>query len=278
MTTLTSGDGSTTVKPHFAPLGGGRDGGVVIFLEDTSLIAERVQQAKLAALGRLSASIAHEIRNPIGAMSHAGQLLAESPGISGEEHRLTDIIRVNARRVSQIVESVLALSRRDKTRPERLQVMPWLEDFAREFTQTLELYQGAVTVVEGSEQPRSRHGSDALASGDLESLRQCGEIRERHGGRDRGRAALRTSRDSRDDRSSRSRTADPGSIPRTWRRSSSRSTRGNPAALASACTSRESSRNATALRCGTTRGSGAAAPSAWFSRTLVVGILVRQPI
>ena len=150
ITTITSADGSTTVKPHFAPLGGGRDGGVVIFLEDTSLIAERVQQAKLAALGRLSASIAHEIRNPIGAMSHAGQLLAESPAISGAEHRLTDIIRVNARRVSQIVESVLSLSRRDKTHPERLQVAPWIEDFAREFTQTLELYEGAVTVVDGS--------------------------------------------------------------------------------------------------------------------------------
>jgi two-component system, NtrC family, sensor histidine kinase PilS len=150
ITTITSADGSTTVKPHFAPLGDGRDGGVVIFLEDTSLIAERVQQAKLAALGRLSASIAHEIRNPIGAMSHAGQLLAESPAISGAEHRLTDIIRVNARRVSQIVESVLSLSRRDKTHPERLQVTPWIEDFAREFTQTLELYEGAVTVVDGS--------------------------------------------------------------------------------------------------------------------------------
>ena len=125
--TFTSADGSTSIQPHFAPLGGGRHSGVVIFLEDTSLIADRVQQAKLAALGRLSASIAHEIRNPIGAMSHAGQLLAESPSIGADEQRLTDIIRVNARRVSQIVESVLALSQRDKTRPERLQLNPWLE-------------------------------------------------------------------------------------------------------------------------------------------------------
>jgi two-component system, NtrC family, sensor histidine kinase PilS len=122
----------------------------VIFLEDTSLIADRVQQAKLAALGRLSASIAHEIRNPIGAMSHAGQLLAESPGIGEDGQRLTDIIRVNARRVSQIVESVLALSRRKKTQPERLQILPWLEDFAREFVQTLELYEGAVAVTDSS--------------------------------------------------------------------------------------------------------------------------------
>ncbi len=143
-----SEDGTTTIRPHFAPLGSGRSTGAVIFLEDTSLIAERVQQAKLAALGRLSASIAHEIRNPIGAMSHAGQLLAESERIGSEEQRLTDIIRLNARRVSQIVESVLALSRRDQTRPERLQITPWLEDFAREFAQTLELYEGAVAVVD----------------------------------------------------------------------------------------------------------------------------------
>jgi two-component system sensor histidine kinase PilS (NtrC family) len=128
-------------------LSAGKDGGVVIFLEDTSLIAERVQQAKLAALGRLSASIAHEIRNPLGAMSHAGQLLAESPGMGQAEHRLTDIIRVNSRRVSHIVESVLALSRRAPAHPERLQLVPWVEDFTREFVQTLELYEGAVGLV-----------------------------------------------------------------------------------------------------------------------------------
>ena len=147
---FSSADGSTNILPHFAPLGENRSGGVVIFLEDTSLIADRVQQAKLAALGRLSASIAHEIRNPIGAMSHASQLLAESPGIGEDGQRLTDIIRVNARRVSQIVESVLALSRRKQTQPERLQLLPWLEDFAGEFVQTLELYEGAVAVTESS--------------------------------------------------------------------------------------------------------------------------------
>ena len=145
---FSSPDG-TNIQPHFAPLASGRDGGVVIFLEDTSLIAERVQQAKLAALGRLSASIAHEIRNPLGAMSHAGQLLAESPSMGKDEHRLTDIIRLNARRVSQIVESVLALSRREAARPESLQLVPWVEDFTREFVQTLELYEGAVTLKPG---------------------------------------------------------------------------------------------------------------------------------
>jgi two-component system sensor histidine kinase PilS (NtrC family) len=145
---FSSPDGAN-IQPHFAPLSSGRSGGVVIFLEDTSLIAERVQQAKLAALGRLSASIAHEIRNPLGAMSHAGQLLAESPSMGNDEHRLTDIIRLNARRVSQIVESVLALSRREAARPESLQLVPWVEDFVREFVQTLELYEGAVSLAPG---------------------------------------------------------------------------------------------------------------------------------
>jgi two-component system sensor histidine kinase PilS (NtrC family) len=147
---LTSADGTTTIIPHFASMGSEHSGGTLIFLEDTSLLAERVQQTKLASLGRLSASIAHEIRNPLGAMSHAGQLLAESPDIGPEERRLTDIIRVNGTRVSQIVESVLALSRRDKTRPERVQLKPWIEEFVQEFVQTLELTEDAVTVLDST--------------------------------------------------------------------------------------------------------------------------------
>lgn len=147
---FSSADNSTVINPHFAPLGSDRSGGTLIFLEDTSLLAERVQQTKLAALGRLSASIAHEIRNPVGAVSHAGQLLAESPTGGEDERRLTDIIRVNSRRVSQIIDSVLALSRRDKTEPEQLALKPWLDDFAREFVQTLELYEGTVTVSESN--------------------------------------------------------------------------------------------------------------------------------
>lgn len=139
-------DGSTNIQPHFAPLGADRTDGTMIFLEDTSLIAERVQQTKLAALGRLSASIAHEIRNPLGALSHAGQLLAESPQIGPDEHRLTDIIRVNSNRVSQIVESVLALSKGETARPKRIELRAWAAVFATEFVQTQELYEDAVAV------------------------------------------------------------------------------------------------------------------------------------
>ncbi len=144
---FSSADGSTTITPHFAQLGNERDGGTLIFLEDMSMLAERAQTTKLASLGRLSASIAHEIRNPVGAMSHAGQLLAESPAITDSERRLTDIIRVNSTRVSQILESMLTLSRRDTTQPERVPLTPWLNQFCREFVQTLELFEGTVRCV-----------------------------------------------------------------------------------------------------------------------------------
>ena len=82
--TFVAKDGSI-INTYIAPLGPDAQGPALLFLEDASILVDRVQQSKLAALGRLSASIAHEIRNPIGALSHAGQLLAESPVIGAEE-------------------------------------------------------------------------------------------------------------------------------------------------------------------------------------------------
>jgi len=141
-------DGARVIQPHFAPLGGVSPGPTLIFLEDTSLMAERVQQGKLAALGRLSASIAHEIRNPVGAMSHAGQLLAESPSIGPDERRLTDIIRNNSERVSTIINNVLQLSRREATRPTRLTIGDWIEDFLPEFCETMQVSRGRIGFTE----------------------------------------------------------------------------------------------------------------------------------
>jgi two-component system sensor histidine kinase PilS (NtrC family) len=141
-------DGARVIQPHFAPLGGAAPGPTLIFLEDTSLMAERVQQGKLAALGRLSASIAHEIRNPVGAMSHAGQLLAESPVIGPEERRLTDIIRNNSERVSTIINNVLQLSRREATKPTRLSLGDWIEEFLPEFCETMQVPDAVIAVHE----------------------------------------------------------------------------------------------------------------------------------
>jgi two-component system, NtrC family, sensor histidine kinase PilS len=135
--TFVAADGARVIQPHFAPLGS-MPGPTLIFLEDISLMAERVQQGKLAALGRLSASIAHEIRNPVGAMSHAGQLLAESAAIGPDERRLTDIIRNNSDRVSTIINNILQLSRRDSTKPSRLSLGDWFDDFVVEFCETMQ--------------------------------------------------------------------------------------------------------------------------------------------
>jgi len=137
---------SARISTYFAPLEDDRQGPLLMFLEDSSLIAEKVRQTKLVALGRLSASIAHEIRNPVGALSHAGQLLKESPSIGDSEQRLLDIINVNSRRVSEIVENVMQLSRRDRTRAESIALDAWAEDFVREFCSTLELHEGQVSI------------------------------------------------------------------------------------------------------------------------------------
>jgi two-component system sensor histidine kinase PilS (NtrC family) len=144
--TFVSADGGRLVRANFAPLGASNPAPVIVFLEDTSLLAERVQQSKLAALGRLSASIAHEIRNPVGAMSHAGQLLAESPGVTAEDRRLTEIIRTNAERVSGIINNVLSLSKREEARLERLSLEAWCEEFHDEFCETMQWPRGRLRV------------------------------------------------------------------------------------------------------------------------------------
>src|SRR5579872_3455200 len=137
--TFVGADGARVIRAHFAPLGTANPSPVIVFLEDTSLLAEKVQQSKLAALGRLSASIAHEIRNPVGAMSHAGQLLGESPNLTAGEKRLTEIIRSNADRVSAIINNVLQLSKREQARLETLSLHAWTEEFHEEFCETMQL-------------------------------------------------------------------------------------------------------------------------------------------
>jgi two-component system sensor histidine kinase PilS (NtrC family) len=148
--TLTSDGDSARITAHLAPLGkdGERVGPILIFLEDVGLMNVRVQQSKLASLGRLSASIAHEIRNPAGAMSHAAQLLRESPVLTEDDVRLTEIIQTHSSRVSHIIDNVLQLSRRESSRPERLPLQQWLSEFANEFVRTLELQEGEVTIGE----------------------------------------------------------------------------------------------------------------------------------
>ncbi|MBS0422514.1 MAG: PAS domain-containing protein [Proteobacteria bacterium] len=137
--TFVAADGARIIRANFAPLGAASPAPVIVFLEDTSMLVEKIQQSKLAALGRLSASIAHEIRNPVGAMSHAAQLLGESTVLSAPEKRLTEIMRTNADRVSTIINNVLRLSKREETRFETTSLLDWTHEFHEEFCETMQL-------------------------------------------------------------------------------------------------------------------------------------------
>ncbi|MCC8999886.1 MAG: hypothetical protein LM522_10395, partial [Candidatus Contendobacter sp.] len=126
--------------PRFTGLSGQAAATTLILLEDSAQAAERLQQIKLAALGRLTAGIAHEIRNPLAAISHAAQLLQESANASASagDRRLAQIVHDNVRRANRIITDVLDLARRDRVKPERLALAAWLETFGYEFTRDLD--------------------------------------------------------------------------------------------------------------------------------------------
>ncbi len=107
-------------------------GETLIYLDNTSEQAQQAQQLKLASLGRLTASIAHEIRNPLGAISHASELLAENRN-DATSIKLTDIIQRHSARVNGIIETILQMSRRKTSHPTTVILALWLDSFRDEF-------------------------------------------------------------------------------------------------------------------------------------------------
>ncbi len=123
-------------------------GRTLIFLEDATQLTQRFQQVKLASLGRLTASIAHEIRNPLAAINHAGQLLGETSTDKADK-KLTSIINTQAKRLNGIVENVLQLSRQQRGTPEVINLHQWLIQFREECVSThkLQAYQIQIQIV-----------------------------------------------------------------------------------------------------------------------------------
>jgi len=132
--TLRLSEGGRLVRARFVAAGVAGGSFALVFLEDLSKFQEQAQQVKLAALGRLTASIAHEIRNPLSAITHAGDLLQEETAGSARD-RLLNIIRENARRLDRMVREVLELSRRDRVQPENIGLRSFALGFLDEFAQ-----------------------------------------------------------------------------------------------------------------------------------------------
>jgi two-component system sensor histidine kinase PilS (NtrC family) len=120
---------------RFVPVGRNRNVGAVVFLEDLSRIQAEAQQMKLAAMGRLTANIAHEIRNPLSAINHAAELLLEEPNLTETQNRLLTIVHDNTQRLDRMVQDVLKLNRRDRAHRETFQMADFLRTFVAQFSQ-----------------------------------------------------------------------------------------------------------------------------------------------
>ncbi|QSP96131.1 histidine kinase [Marinobacter salinisoli] len=137
---------SPLLQANFTQLDVSSQDHILVFVEDMGKVTQQAQQMKLASLGRLTAGIAHEIRNPLGAISHAAQLLEESPMLSQGDHRMLDIIRRHSRRVNGIIENVLDLSRRQVAQTDQIDLPNWLPEFVSDYQQTQEGERAAASV------------------------------------------------------------------------------------------------------------------------------------
>lgn len=120
------------IVPRFTRLLADSDQSLV-FLDDTSLLSRRAESLTLATLGRFSASLAHEIRNPLAAISYATQLLEESKEILDADRRLLEIIHQQTQRMNGIVENVLGLARRERAQPEYVELVGFARRFIEEY-------------------------------------------------------------------------------------------------------------------------------------------------
>src|SRR5258708_39779656 len=119
---------------HYVAIGTDDPPTIVVFIEDVGRMRAQAQQMKLVAHGRLTASIAHEIRNPLSSIGHAADLLEESDAVADDERRLLEIIRGNVFRLDRIVQEVLLLNRRDRAQAEPIDALLYLANFAHELS------------------------------------------------------------------------------------------------------------------------------------------------
>lgn len=132
---LPSDTGLDNVQLSFRELKSAGQTNLLVFVSDVSTIQNSMQQAKLASLGHLTANIAHEIRNPLGAISYAAQLLEENEEVTDTDRRMIEIINQHTGRINHIIEDILNLSRDKATLPEQIDLRQWVPGFIQKFCQ-----------------------------------------------------------------------------------------------------------------------------------------------
>ncbi|MCR6625115.1 MAG: ATP-binding protein [Pseudoxanthomonas sp.] len=137
------------VQPRFARLLADSETSL-IFLDDATVVSRRAESLTLAALGRFSASLAHEIRNPLAAINYAVQLLEESQQVTDGDRRLLQIIHQQCQRTNGIVESVLGLARRERATPEHVDLNAFVRRFVDDYQQTLSIETDTLETIIGA--------------------------------------------------------------------------------------------------------------------------------
>ncbi|MGE5160890.1 MAG: sensor histidine kinase [Betaproteobacteria bacterium] len=137
--------GGSRIRARFARPASSAGDEFLIFMEDVRDVEDRAQQLKLAAMGRLTASIAHEIRNPLAAISHAGQLLGEDAA-DPVLKRLAGIVNENTKRLNRLVEDVLRVARREPPIGDQLEIAAFVREFLDEFVRDRGLAEGVIGV------------------------------------------------------------------------------------------------------------------------------------
>ncbi len=136
------GEESPKLRATMEPFG---NNWIMVVLEKLSVINEELQQLKLSSLGRLTASIAHEIRNPLSAIKQATQLLEEQQAERGEQ-KLIHIIENNVQRMNAIVDKIMQLSKKQHFHPETIKLNEFLQLFVYEFCMVEGFNQENITI------------------------------------------------------------------------------------------------------------------------------------
>ena len=130
---LVSESGGFDLQVTFRNLESASHHGTLLFLDDISHIKHQMLQSKLASLGQLTANIAHEIRNPLAAISHAAQLLAENKELPSTEQRMTEIIQQHTNRINSIIEDIMMISRGHHTIADTIIMDSFIHQFLDSF-------------------------------------------------------------------------------------------------------------------------------------------------